>query len=73
MCEYNKDLHLLPFDGMINFYHVGEQIKASGFTGTLMLEVIKKNSNFYDDYTAEQYYEKAFRAASKLRRIVDGE
>lgn len=73
MCEYNKDLHLIPFDGMINFYHVGEQIKASGFTGTLMLEVLQKNSNVYDDYTVEQYYERAFRAVSKLRRIVDGE
>lgn len=73
MCKYDGDLHMIPFDGMINFYRVGEQIRNSGFTGTLMLEVIQKNSHYYDDLTPEQYYERAYRAVAKLRTIVDGE
>lgn len=71
LCEYNADLHMIPFDGLINFHHVAEQIRNSGYTGTLMLEVLQRNTNFYDDLTAEEYYAKAYRAVAKLRRLVD--
>ena len=38
-----------------------------------MLEVLRKNSHRYDELTPEQYYARAFAAAEKLRRLVDGE
>ena len=50
---------------------MAEQIRNSGYTGTLMLEILQRNSNFYDDLTAEEYYAKAYRAVAKLRRLVD--
>ena len=72
MCEYNRDLHLLPFDGLIDFHRVASRIKDSGYTGTLMLEVFRKNSSLYDDLTPEEYYARAYRAASKLRLLIEG-
>lgn len=73
LCEYNRDRHFIPFDGLIDFHSAARQIRDSGFTGTLMLEVLRKNSHRYDELTPEQYYARAFAAAEKLRRLVDGE
>lgn len=71
MCEHNRDLHILPFDGLIDFHRVASRIKASGYMGTLMLEVFQKNSDMYDDFTPEEYYARAYNAAAKLRRLIE--
>ncbi len=71
--EYNKDIHLLPFDGIFDFHKFGEYIRKYNFEGTLMLEALPKNSDFYNDFTAEQFYAEAFKRVSRLRKIVDGE
>ena len=73
MRRYNEDMHLLPFDGILDFHRFGEHIRNSGFEGTLMLEVLPKQTNYYDALTPEEYYAKAYNAASRLRTIVDGE
>lgn len=72
MMENNGDLHLLPFDGIIDFHYVAEQIRKSGYSGTLMLEAIPTNSHRYDDLTPQQFYARAYEAASRLRVLVDG-
>ncbi len=71
--EFNADSHLIPFDGNINFDRFAEHIRNSGFTGTLMLEVIDGNSKNYLDISADEYLQRAANAAKKLRTIVDGE
>ncbi len=73
MNRYNEDLHMLPFDGVLDFHRFADQVRASGFKGTLMLEVLPKKTNFYDDMTAEQYYAAAYETAVRLRIMVDGE
>lgn len=72
MMEHNEDLHLLPFDGMLNFHHIAEQIKKSGYTGTLMLETMHDCSHRYDDLTPQQFFARAYEAAKRLRVLVDG-
>lgn len=72
-CEYDHDLHLIPFDGKADFDRVARQIRESGFEGTLMLEVIARNSNVYDDMDAHTYLSRAAAAAKRLRAMVDGE
>ncbi len=67
------DLHRIPFDGIIDFERVCNEIKESGYKGNLTLEL--KNgepSCYYKDLTAEEFYKKAFVAAEKLRAMVDG-
>ena len=71
--KYNEDMHLLPFDGILDFHRFGEHIRNSGYTGTLMLEALPKQTNYYDGMSPEEYYEKAYKAVSRLRLIVDGE
>ena len=71
--EFNKDIHLLPFDGIFDFHKFGEYIRKYKFEGTLMLEALPKNSDFYNDFTAEEFYAEAYERVKRLRRIVDGE
>ena len=62
------DLHLIPFDGIVDFEKAAKYIAKTPFTGSLMLEILKRQSNYYDDVTPEDYYKKAADAA---RRIAD--
>lgn len=66
------DFHKLPFEGSVDFHKVCNDIKDSGYAGTVMLEVDNGEPYyFYDDLTAEEFYQKAYDAALKLRSMVD--
>ena len=71
-CEYNVDSHLVPYDGKIDFDKAARMIAARDYKGTVMLELIRKNSNRYDDLTPEQYYKRAANAAIRLRDAIEG-
>ena len=70
---FNADLHLLPFDGKIDFDRFAEHIKKSGYQGPLTLEVIAGNSNYYEGVDIDIYLNKAAEVIKKLRTMVDGE
>lgn len=69
--EFNKDEHLIPGDGTINFKRVAQSISESGYTGTIMLEILRDNSHYYDETSPEEYYSRAAEAARKLRDACD--
>ena len=69
---FDADEHMIPFDGKLDFDRVARQIRESGFTGSLMLEVIAGNSHHYDDLSCEAYLERAAAAVKRLRDMVDG-
>ena len=71
--DYRDDLHKIPFDGNIDYERVCRDIRESKFSGSLMLEIANyKPHFFYNDITPEQYYQKAYTAAVKLRSLCDG-
>lgn len=65
-----KDLHLLPFDGKIDFDRVTNQIRKSGYQGTLMLEV-SGGKEIYQHLTAEDFLKQAASIAKRLREMID--
>ena len=69
--KQNHDLHMIPFDGRIDFYKVAKQIKANGFAGTLMLELMIDNSDYYVNSSPRAYIERAAFAAKRLRDMID--
>jgi len=69
--EFNKDEHMLPFDAGIDYDYVACQIAKRKYTGTLMLEVIRHNSHYYDNVSPEEYYKRAGNAARKLKAMVE--
>lgn len=68
---FNKDEHMLPFDASLDYDYVAEQIAKHKYTGTLMLEVIRHNSHYYDNVSPEEYYKRAGNAARKLKAMVE--
>ncbi|MBR7077869.1 MAG: hypothetical protein IKI41_03900, partial [Clostridia bacterium] len=55
--------------GTIDFGRVARSISEAGYTGTIMLEIIRANSNFYENTTPEEYYRRAAEAARGLRDL----
>ena len=70
---FNADLHMLPFDGVIDFDRFAKHIKDSGYKGPLTLEVMAGHSNFYEGVSIDDYLQKAADVIKKLRTMVDGE
>ena len=71
-CELNRDLHMVPFDGSIDFARRAAWLKQFDYQGTLTLEVAPKKSGRYDGWNAPQFYAHAYAAACRLRDMVDG-
>ena len=71
---FNADNHLIPFDGAFDYNRFARQINESGYSGSLMLEIMKGHcKGFYDGLTDEEYLQKAADAIKKIRAMVDGE
>lgn len=69
-----NDLHMLPFDGGFDFERFAKQINEVGYKGSLMLEVMKNQSQgYYDRMSEDEYLQRAANAIKKLRAMVDGE
>ena len=76
-CEYDRDRHLIPFDGSMPFDFIAQQLKDSGYQGTLMSESFPRFTpgiyNSYQDCTTEEFIRRSADAMKKLRIMVDGE
>lgn len=70
-CVHNADEHLIPGDGTVDFARVTDDIAASDFKGTMMLEIMVGNSTCYEGVSADAYYAKAAAAARKLADTVE--
>ena len=68
---YNGDMHLIPFDGTIDYHRTAELLRKYKYQGTLTLEIAAKKSGRYDDLTIDQFYTRAYDAAKRLRVMVD--
>lgn len=73
-CILDKDRHMLPFDGAIDFERVAEHLRNYNYTGTLMFEVIANGNHcMYDPFSVEEYLVRAADAAKRLAKMVDQE
>ena len=70
---YLDDLHLLPFDGTIDWQKQMNKIKDARFDGTLMLELskIKKQDGRYEALSMEDYLAEAFTRAQRLCEMCE--
>ena len=70
MCNYNEDLHMLPYDGKVDFDKAARYIAKSGFWGTVMLEVMARAER-YAQLSGEEFYSRAAKAARKLSDAIE--
>lgn len=68
---WERDIHLIPYDGKIDFERVAASIASVDYEGSLMLELCSPASEVYRDYTPETYYKRAAEAARKLAARVE--
>ena len=69
-CEKSGDLHLIPFDGKINFEKVAMHLKNCSCDVPLMLEVFAKNE-IYKNVSKTEFFQKAYNAIDKIRKLVN--
>lgn len=63
------DHHLIPGDGKIDFPLILRELKASGYQGSINLEV---NYNRYKDkLTPEEFVHRCYRCADEIRKYLD--
>jgi len=60
------DMHMLPYDGNIDWEKVYDGIKKSNYHGALTLELEASKYHPYDDLSAEEYLAKAYQCLVKL-------
>ena len=70
LCVHNGDLHLIPFDGAIDFDARVSHLAASDYTGPLTLELSGPRPEFYGGMSCEDYLTRAFVALRKLRDLL---
>lgn len=65
-----KDMHILPFDGRINYKKAAKSLKATDFSGTLMLEVFAENHRRYKHLTPQEFLQKAYFSIKKFDDLI---
>lgn len=67
----DKDMHMLPFDGHIDFEQTAREIAACGRDLTMMLEIKPDNHPKYQDVSIRDYYAAAAKSVRKFAAMVD--
>jgi len=71
-CLCDKDMHMLPFDGIIDFDQTAREIAACGRDVTLMLEIKPENHERYRDVPLREYYRAAAERLRRFEQMVEG-
>ena len=66
---YDKDSHLIPFDGALDFGYVAEALRGADPTVPLVLE-LKRKATPYEDMSDEDYLARAAAAVKRLREMI---
>jgi len=75
---WHDDLHLLPFDGIINWQGVADRLNACGYNGILTFEVSKySRPNRFDNekyakLSAQEYVAECYARACRLAYMKNG-
>lgn len=74
--DYTRDLHLLPFDGKINFETVCKKLKRENYKGIIMLEIHKKafgKPQMYENINYLEYLKIAYDRTTKISNLIKKE
>ena len=70
-CVCDKDMHMLPFDGHIDFEKKAQEIAECGRDVTLMLEIKPDNHEKYKNMSIKDYYTEAAKRIKRFAGMVD--
>ena len=72
--DYTRDLHMIPFDGKIDFVNVCKKLNKLKYSGIVMLELHKITNGsprIYDEMENVEYLKKAYAAGEKLAKMIE--
>lgn len=69
--EENTDLHLLPFDGNIDYEKMMQKLDEYNYGGSLMLEVFNSARADYGEMSAQEFIRTCYERISKISRLND--
>lgn len=69
---WRDDLHILPFDGNVNWEDVAKRIKNTGYNDYLTLEVVRNRNghNMYNEMSCEEFLKKGLEGLKKLNNLI---
>lgn len=67
---FDKDDHMIPFDGKIDFESVAKELACFNYRGTLMLELVKSRHIAYSLLTDDEYVNRASFALIHLENLI---
>lgn len=71
--DYTKDVHLLPFDGKLNYENICNKLASSSYNNVIMLEVNRKNWGNPEKYLSlslEEFIKEAKLRADKVEKMI---
>ncbi len=72
--DYTRDLHLLPFDGKINFENFCLKLKKIKYKGIIMLEIHKvafSQPQMYQNLNNLAFLKEAYERAERLKGLIE--
>lgn len=67
--DKSGDLHLLPFDGTIDWKYVMSKLKENNYNGPVTLELAYKDT--YLNISLEEFYKIGYQRGTKLLKIIE--
>ena len=71
--DYTRDLHMIPFDGKIDFEKVCAKLRRLKYNGIVMLELHKTTNGkpqIYEEMDNVEYLKRAYGAGEKLAKMI---
>lgn len=68
--HWYDDLHMLPFDGNLDWEWYGKRIKETVYTGPLTLELLLKSKEEYKNMPLEEFFKTAFERLQKIKEFT---
>ena len=69
--DQSDDLHLLPFDGTLNWEETIKKLKESNYNGPITMELCYRYE--YLKMSVDDFYKKGYQIGERLREIFDNE
>ncbi len=69
--DQSDDLHLIPFDGTIDWESLINKLKENGYTGPITMELCYRYD--YLQLGLDEFYKKGFEIGNKLKKIFEEE
>ena len=63
-----KDQHLIPFEGTIDWEWLTSKLKHSNYTGPITMELVYQNDYVGEDLVA--FYQKGYQAGKQLEKLM---